>query len=181
MKRNVMVLGTIAASLLLSSTLQAEQSQQIEMHEVSADGVGEPIGTVQVEDSEHGLLVTPSLSDLPAGGHGFHVHENPSCEPGENDSGEMTPALSAGGHYDPDEAGSHEGPYGDGHLGDLPLLTVNDNGEAATPVLAPRLSVDDLDGRSLMVHAGGDNYSDDPDALGGGGSRIACGVIDLSS
>ena len=29
-----------------------------------------------------------------------------------------------------------------------------------------------------MVHASGDNYSDDPAPLGGGGARIACGVID---
>jgi Cu-Zn family superoxide dismutase len=28
-----------------------------------------------------------------------------------------------------------------------------------------------------MVHAGGDNHSDHPQPLGGGGGRIACGVI----
>jgi len=28
-----------------------------------------------------------------------------------------------------------------------------------------------------MVHVGGDNYSDNPEALGGGGARMACGVI----
>lgn len=28
-----------------------------------------------------------------------------------------------------------------------------------------------------MIHAGSDNYSDDPKPLGGGGDRIACGVI----
>jgi Cu-Zn family superoxide dismutase len=28
-----------------------------------------------------------------------------------------------------------------------------------------------------MVHAGGDNYSDQPKPLGGGGDRIACGLI----
>ena len=27
-----------------------------------------------------------------------------------------------------------------------------------------------------MIHAGGDNYSDHPEALGGGGARVACGV-----
>jgi len=27
-----------------------------------------------------------------------------------------------------------------------------------------------------MIHAGGDNYSDQPEPLGGGGGRIACGV-----
>jgi len=102
--------------------------------------------------------------------------QNSSCEPAENDSGEMTAALSAGGHYDPEEAGTHQGPYGDGHLGDLPVLTVNGDGEANLPVLAPRLSMEDMPGRSLMIHAGGDTYADEPH-LGGGGARMACGVV----
>jgi Cu-Zn family superoxide dismutase len=42
--------------------------------------------------------------------------------------------------------------------------------------LAPRLKLSDLKGRALMVHMGGDNYSDKPQALGGGGARVACGV-----
>jgi Cu-Zn family superoxide dismutase len=46
------------------------------------------------------------------------------------------------------------------------------------PVLAPRLNLDDMSGRSLMIHAGGDNYSDDPELLGGGGGRMACGVVE---
>jgi len=28
-----------------------------------------------------------------------------------------------------------------------------------------------------MIHAGGDNYADQPAPLGGGGARVACGVI----
>jgi Cu-Zn family superoxide dismutase len=28
-----------------------------------------------------------------------------------------------------------------------------------------------------MIHAGGDNYSDTPVTLGGGGARVACGVV----
>jgi Cu-Zn family superoxide dismutase len=146
------------------------------MHKVSADGVEESIGTVAVEHTEHGVLLTPSLTDLKPGVYGFHVHQNASCEPADNDSGEMTAALSAGGHYDPEEVGTHQGPYGDGHLGDLPVLTVNDDGEANLPVLAPRLSMEDMPGRSLMIHAGGDTYADEPH-LGGGGARMACGVV----
>ena len=42
---------------------------------------------------------------------------------------------------------------------------------------APRLKVADLKGKSLMIHAGGDNYSDTPAPLGGGGARAACGVV----
>ena len=51
------------------------------------------------------------------------------------------------------------------------------NGTATAPVVTRRVQVSNLAGRSLMVHAGGDNYSDMPDPLGGGGSRVACGVV----
>ena len=34
----------------------------------------------------------------------------------------------------------------------------------------------EIAGRSLMIHEGGDNYSDNPEN-GGGKGRIACGVI----
>ena len=73
--------------------------------------------------------------------------------------------------------GKHEGPYGKGHLGDLPALYVGADGKATMPVVSPRLKVSDLKGRSLMIHAGSDNYSDYPEPLGGGGARVACGVI----
>lgn len=179
MKRVSIVLGVATTSLLLAASSHANEGHEIDIHKVSAEGVGDKIGSVVLEDSEYGLLLTPKLSDLTPGAHGFHVHENPKCEPAEDDSGEMTAAKAAGGHFDPEETGSHEGPYGEGHLGDLPVLVVNEDGEATTPVLAPRLSVDDLDGHSLMIHEGGDNYSDNPKALGGGGSRMACGTVNL--
>lgn len=164
----------IGASLWLAGAAQG--AQDIEMHKVSADGVGESIGTVSVEDSDHGLLLTPDLSGLQPGMHGFHVHQNASCEPEEKD-GEMTAAAAAGGHFDPDETGTHAGPYEEGHLGDLPVLMVDEQGNATTPVLAPRLEVSDLEGHALMVHEGGDTYSDQPE-LGGGGPRVACGTIE---
>ncbi len=89
----------------------------------------------------------------------------------------MVPALSAGGHLDPGATNKHGEPWGDGHLGDLPPVYVDASGNAAQPVLAPRLKVADLAGRSLMIHAGGDNHADHPAPLGGGGARVACGVI----
>nr|WP_299246102.1 superoxide dismutase [Cu-Zn] SodC [uncultured Halomonas sp.] len=172
MLRSKLLLGV--GALLLASAAHAEQS--IEIHQVSEEGVGDSLGTVQVEDTDHGLLLTPELSGLNSGMHGFHVHQNASCEPGEKD-GKMTAAVAAGGHFDPEDTGTHQGPYGEGHLGDLPVLMVGEEGNAITPVLAPRLEVSDLQGHAIMIHAGGDNYSDQPD-LGGGGARIACGVID---
>jgi len=32
-------------------------------------------------------------------------------------------------------------------------------------------------GRAFVIHEGGDNFSDQPKPLGGGGARIACGVL----
>ena len=178
--RYVSLLSGITASLLLASAAQASDSMEIDIHAVSADGTGETIGSITLEDTDHGLLLTPDLSGLEPGVHGFHVHKNPSCEAQENDSGHMTAALYAGGHYDPEETESHDGPYGDGHLGDLPVLNVDEDGNATLPVLAPRLSVEEVQSRSIMIHEGGDNYSDDPEALGGGGSRVACGIVKSS-
>ncbi len=78
---------------------------------------------------------------------------------------------------DPQNTGHHDGPIGTGHLGDLPALSVNIEGKAEIPVVARRLEMSDLRGHSLIIHAGGDNYSDVPQKLGGGGPRIACGII----
>jgi Cu-Zn family superoxide dismutase len=128
---------------------------------------GTKIGNVVFEDKEYGLLITPKLAGLPAGIHGFHIHEHPDC--GDH-------AMKAGEHLDPATTKSHQGPFGQGHLGDLPILVVDEKGSATHPVLAPRLKTQDIQGHSIMIHAGGDNYSDNP-PLGGGGARIACGKI----
>ena len=90
----------------------------------------------------------------------------------------MVAALAAGGHYDPGKTGRHGLPWGDGHLGDLPGLYVDATGAATTPVLAPRLKLEDVKARSLMIHAGSDNHADHPKPLGGGGPRLVCGVIE---
>ena len=116
------------------------------------------------------------LKGLPPGEHGFHVHMTPSCAPGPVE-GKTAPAGAAGGHLDPAATKMHMGPEGEGHLGDLPKLTVAADGKDAETLTAARLKLVDLKGRALMIHAGGDNYADDPKPLGGGGARLACGVV----
>ena len=148
----------------------------VQMSTVDEKGIGKSIGEVTVGETPYGVVFSPTLAGLPPGLHGFHVHENPSCQSKEKD-GKTTPALAAGGHYDPAATKRHGLPWGDGHLGDLPALYVDDMGNANYPVLAPRLKIPDVEGRSLMVHAGGDNHADHPAALGGGGARSVCGVI----
>jgi Cu-Zn family superoxide dismutase len=177
MGKRVLVITAAAAVMGLAVPAAAEEATA-EIYAVSAEGIGDEIGTIQLADSADGLVIETDLGDLPPGPHGFHLHTHGSCEPAHNDQGQMTAALGAGGHYDPDNTGRHAGPEGDGHKGDLPVLEVAGDGTAKVTLKAPRLTVADARGRALMIHAGGDNYSDEPKPLGGGGARIACGVVE---
>lgn len=170
-----MPLTRLSLSLLLCCG-SAMADTTVPMTLVDAQGVGARIGQVVISESSYGLVLAPALQGLPPGLHGFHLHQNPSCAAKENE-GKMVPALAAGGHYDPRSTKRHDTPWGEGHLGDLPALFVDAQGNASQAVLAPRLKAADLAGRSLMVHLGGDNHADQPAPLGGGGARIACGVL----
>ena len=168
-----------AAALLImlaSAGSAAAAEAVVQMNLINEQGVGKAIGTVALSDTTTGLKLTPALSGLTPGFHGFHIHEKPDCGPGIKD-GKTQAGIAAGGHYDPAKTGKHEGPQGKGHLGDLPYLTVGKDGKASIVLLAPRLKLSDIKGRSLMIHAGEDNYKDEPAPLGGGGGRVACGVI----
>lgn len=165
----------MAVMLAVCCTAQAAE-MRVAMHVVNEKGVVADAGSVTVTETRYGLVFTPALSGLPAGVHGFHVHEKPSCAAADKD-GKPVAALAAGGHLDPAGSGKHGTPWGDGHLGDLPALVVDGAGNATMPVLAPRLKLADLKGRSLMIHAGGDNHADHPAVLGGGGARLVCGVF----
>ncbi|MFZ2652365.1 MAG: superoxide dismutase [Cu-Zn] SodC [Burkholderiaceae bacterium] len=165
--------------LLCSPALLLAAELSVAVSQVDATGVGKLLGTVRITESAYGLVFTPSLADLPPGIHGFHVHENPSCAPMSRD-GTPVAALAAGGHFDPLKTNRHGEPWGEGHRGDLPGLVVLSDGKANYPVLAPRLQLDDVKNRSLMIHVGGDNHTDHPAPLGGGGARLACGVISAS-
>lgn len=176
MKTGIKALVSIAALSLSSVATANSEGLTVEMKVLSERGAGASVGKVVLRDTQYGLELTPALSGLTQGVHGFHVHENPSCDAKEQ-SGKMVAGLAAGGHYDPAGTKKHGLPWGDGHLGDLPPLYVDMTGNAGNPVLSPRLKLADVRGRSLMVHAGGDNHADHPAALGGGGARVVCGVI----
>lgn len=154
----------------LTLTTAALADTTISLNFTADKGVGEAAGTVTISETQYGLLFTPNLHGLTPGVHGFHVHQTPACD---------NNGMAAGGHYDPNNTGKHLGPYNDnGHFGDLPALYVNADGTSTQPVLAPRIhSIKDIEQHALMVHSGGDNYSDVPDKLGGGMARMACGII----
>ena len=161
--------GFLVIILITFSTFAfAQKSIAVKMYLVSKSAEGRYIGVIIAKDTRRGLLLVPRLQGLPPGRHGFHLHENPSCE---------NFAEAAGDHWDPKKTGHHRGPYRpQGHQGDLPVLYVDHAGFARRAMLAPRLSVAYLAGHALVIHAGGDNYTDNP-PNGGGGARIACGVI----
>lgn len=167
---------TIATLLLCSVASTAVAEIMVPMHLVTDQGVGEKIGFITVSQTTHGIQLKPDLRELPPGMRGFHLHEKGSCDTAKKD-GKVTPAGAAGGHYDPHKSGKHGAPWGDGHKGDLPGLYVNTSGTSTQPLAAPRLTLEDFYGRALVIHAGDDNYSDYPEPLGGGGARIACGVV----
>jgi len=162
--------------LLLLTTLSAHADITVPMDLVNDKGIVQSIGNIVISESAYGLVFTPRIEGLPAGAHGFHMHENASCAAKEQ-NGKMVPALAAGGHYDPHGSKRHGSPWGDGHLGDLPALIIGADGKTNQPVLAPRLKMADLKEHTLMIHMGGDNHADHPVALGGGGARVACGII----
>ncbi len=91
--------------------------------------------------------------------YAMHIHETGDC----SDSFSHT-----GGHYNP-TAQPH--PF---HAGDLmPLLS--NQGYAWMSFYDKRISPDELPGRSVIIHAGRDDFTSQP--AGNAGDKIACGVI----
>ena len=165
----------IVLPVVLAFAGAAQADYKVDMKSIDAKGVGKSIGTVTISEAGGAVMFKPDLKGLPAGERGFHVHEKPDCGPKEKD-GKMAAGEAAGSHWDPDKKGRHAGPTGGGHRGDLPTLRVNADGRANTPTPGPGLKLADLAGKSLMIHAGGDTFSEPP-PNGGGAGRIACGVI----
>lgn len=176
MKR--MALAVCAGMTVFGPLPTGAAGVNVTVHAIDATGIGPALGTIEATESAQGLTLTPRLGGLPPGPHGFHLHQNGDCGAKEQD-GKPVAGLAAGGHFDPRSTGKHRGPLQeDGHLGDLPVLVAGPDGRAATPVVAPRLGLADLKGRAIVIHAGPDNYADEPKPLGGGGARIACGVVE---
>jgi Cu-Zn family superoxide dismutase len=152
------------------------QNVSVTLNAVTTSGVGEPVARAELVQAPEGLQIVIVGPRLPVGPHGFHVHEMGNCNPKEKD-GKMEAAGAAGGHYDPQNSAKHAGPGKDGHKGDLPLLNITSDGDQTrSAFVVPGLTLAEVRGRSLMIHAGGDTYSDEP-PMGGGGARIACGII----
>ncbi len=166
----------IYGPLLFISLQAGADTATVTINSIDEQGVGADLGTVKISDTTDGLALKPELKNLSPGKHGWHIHQTPDCGPAEKD-GKMAAGMAAGGHYDPATTNKHAGPKGTGHMGDLPVLVVAADGKATRGVTVARLKLADIKGRALMIHVAGDNYADEPKPLGGGGGRVACGII----
>ena len=174
MTRSLRILALSSTALLIVTGVAIAQQLTVDVNRISDAGVGDKIGTVVVTEVKGGVSFKVAVTGLPKGQRGFHVQEKDDCGPAMKD-GKMTAGVAAGEHFDPEGKKSHKGPKGVGHKGDLPLLNGTDKGISQT-VTAPRLKLADVQGKALVIHEGGDNYSDQPEN-GGGRGRVACGVI----
>lgn len=149
----------------------AEQSQPAQTQQVQMRGVaGQAHGTVSLQQTAKGVLLTAALKNLPAGTHGFHLHQNAACTPS---------FKAAGGHFNPTgKAHGFHAPDGP-HIGDMPNIHVPASGDLTIEIFLSALSLDPtaMPG-TVMIHHGADDYISQPS--GAAGSRIACGEINLN-
>jgi Cu-Zn family superoxide dismutase len=160
------------ASVALLATLPA-QAQTAKA--VLKDAAAKEVGTVQLVETPHGVLLKLTLKGAVAGEHAFHIHAVGKCE---------APFTSAGGHFNP-ASKKHGLAVAEGsHAGDMPNLHVPAGGDLAVEILNGAItlqkgkpnSVFGTDGSAIVIHAGVDDYKTDP--TGNAGDRIACGVIE---
>ena len=171
----------VRGAMVLATVLVLGASGSVEGHAVPptaqaelTDAQGVVLGKATFTQLPDGVLIRLKASNLPPGVHGFHIHERAECHgPG---------FTTAGGHFNPEgKAHGFKNPNGP-HAGDLPNLSVPQNGTVDVSTLATRVTLGNgpnsllrEGGTSLMIHAGPDDYMTDP--AGNSGARIACGPI----
>ncbi len=139
------------------------QSAKAELKDVQ----GKVVGTATLNEVSGGVKIALRASGLKPGDHGFHLHAVGKCEP---------PAFtSAGGHFNPgNKKHGKKNPEG-AHAGDLPNLKVGANGTGSIDATAGGVTLKDVAGLALVIHADPDDEKTDP--TGNSGARVACGVI----
>lgn len=119
---------------------------------------------------------------LKAGKHAVHIHEKGDCE--------CDGFKCAGGHFDPGPSGNTDPDANHGyHAGDLPSITVGDDGTGILEAITTRVTLSDgpvsilqpAEGTSLMIHANPDPHTPGESGSGhSGGPRLACGKIEAA-
>jgi superoxide dismutase, Cu-Zn family len=136
---------------------------------------GQKIGTTKIRPSGSGVRIDVSVSQLPPGNHGIHIHNVGKCE---------GPAFTSAGPHFNAATKKHGKDNPDGpHAGDLLNLEVKSNRTGQGSFLDPNVTLGDgpnslfhEGGTALVIHADADDYKTDP--AGNSGARIACGVIE---
>jgi len=180
----LLLLGTVLLLSVQTLTFAEGKPPLRATAEIISCSTSEPIGKAILteRESEEGVKlvdVTVIAENLPEGKHGVHIHEVADC----------TPCGDAGGHFDPGPA-SNPSPDGNHpfHSGDLVNLEVNGKGEGVMHTTTSRitltsgpLSIFDTNGSAIVIHTNPDTYCPVTGQAGcAGGSRAACGIIQLA-
>lgn len=172
MKTSGPVLAVATAALLAGcSSMPWSESPASSRATVSPTQGHTARGTVEFTERGDDVVLTASFSGLTPGGHGFHVHEKGDCSAPD--------ASSAGGHFNPTGKRHGDPMQGEHHLGDLPMLQADANGNARLNATIRgatlRSGATSLLNRAVVVHASPDDYRSQP--AGDSGARVACGTI----
>lgn len=127
-------------------------------------------GNVKFYQIGYGVIVATEVMGLPCSSDicmspvfGYHIHSGNCCTGNNEDS--FANALA---HYNPNDC---EHPY---HAGDLSPLFGND-GYALSIFMTNRFCVDEIIGRTVIIHIHPDDFHSQP--AGNSGGKIACGKI----
>lgn len=114
------------------------------------------------------LMLNVTMTGLPAGQHGFHVHEGMDCAmPGEH----WNPTMSS--HGDP------TAPATERHRGDLGNVTADASGNVQISLRDSMLGRDrSYIGKVVVLHSMQDDLKTQPS--GASGDPVACGVIEAA-
>lgn len=190
-KFRISLLATIGVFLLVSSCNSKDTSTKTLAHEEStmishddSNAISKAVcvltptegsnvkGLVTFTQTDAGLLIVADVEGLSEGKHGFHIHEFGDISKSDG--------TSAGGHFNPEHK-DHAGPQDEmRHAGDFGNIIADTDGNAHYERVDSLISfkgVNNIIGRSIIIHADEDDLVSQP--TGDAGGRVAYGVIGI--